>query len=257
MERNRSLSCVLGMFVLGAILLSQPPAWSDQSQIPGWNDHEKAVYIFENHSNLADLFEEFPIADIYLEQNATKGDTEVVMAVKGGEEGLEQFWLFAPDGQVIYRFNSPRDCRNIGGRKIVIESPSGLEQVLNAYPEGAYVFIGKSFNDQWLFSIDSLSHSISLPPEITYPQDGDFMMPGQDRKFIAWNTSPDAVLYIVKLENKNTGHKLQVEVDSSITTFQFPEEWLGNNTEYQAGIFAVNSLGNTTGTEVAFYNSKP
>ena len=75
-------------------------------------EHKKNVLAFDD-------------AEIIFEQNATDGDVEVVIFAKLEESdaGMQRFWLFGPNGKVVYKFSSPKNSNNIGGREVVVESP--------------------------------------------------------------------------------------------------------------------------------------
>jgi hypothetical protein len=48
----------------------------------------------------------FDTAGIHVEKNATDDDTEIVIEAVGGDDGLCQFRLYAPDGRPIVHFSS-------------------------------------------------------------------------------------------------------------------------------------------------------
>jgi hypothetical protein len=62
------------------------------------------------------------VASVYLEQNATDGDAEVVFEVKGGKDGLAKLAVVSPDGRTVIDFTAP-DASTLGIRQFRFESP--------------------------------------------------------------------------------------------------------------------------------------
>ncbi len=71
---------------------------------------------------------EFSELRMTLEQNATDGDTEVVLFAQGGDVGLDRLEITAPDGRRVAKFDG--DGRGIGIREFLLESaePPDLDQ---------------------------------------------------------------------------------------------------------------------------------
>ena len=201
---------------------------------------------------------EFSIAKIILEQNFTDGDMETVIVAKGGDAGLKRFWLFAPDGKLVYEFKSPnngRNGRNIGAREILVESPepSDVEIVLRAYPRGIYTFIGESFLGEWLYSQAALSHELPAPATITFPSQDSTV--SRYSLTVIWGAVAGAASYVVELKDKNTGRKLEVQIPGNETMFQTPPAWIAPNANYQVEVSVINGAGNVTGTQLTFFTS--
>ncbi len=201
---------------------------------------------------------EFSIAKIILEQNFTDGDMETVIVAKGGDAGLKRFWLFAPDGKLVYEFKSPnsgRNGRNIGAREILVESPepADTEIVLRAYPAGIYTFIGESFLGEWLYSHATLSHELPAPSTITFPSQDTTV--SRYSLNVIWGAVAGATSYVVELKDKNTGRKLEVQIPGNETMFQAPPAWLVPNANYQVEVSAINGAGNVTGTQLTFFTA--
>ena len=84
----------------------------------------------------------FEVATINVEQNATDGDTEVVMTALAGDEGLRMLRIRTPDRRLVVNAMSP-DPSVMGQREFAFESPEPEgEAILAAYPEGWYTFEG-------------------------------------------------------------------------------------------------------------------
>ncbi len=65
--------------------------------------------------------EPFDAAEIHVEKNATDDDTEIVIEAAGGDDGLCQFRIYAPDGHPIVQFTSVD--RSTGGQREFLTSP--------------------------------------------------------------------------------------------------------------------------------------
>ena len=220
------------------------------------NENELFERLMEKLENKTNVFA-FDDAEIVFEQNATDADVEVVIEAKLEERGagMQRFWLFGPNGKVIYNFKAPKNNNNIGGRQILIESPepADITIVKEAYPEGTYTFVAKSFDKDWFLAQADLSHE--LPDvSITFPI-ADSKVP-----LYLFNVTWEAVTdptenFIVELGNEESdlGEELLVEIPADRNSFQPPEEWLDvdeDGTEYQVSVGIVNEQGNVTFREI-------
>ncbi len=227
---------------LTAVFMVSPMAWADDDDSP---EFEKLMHKMQKRSNVM----EFSEAEIFLEQNASDEDTEVVLLAKGGDTGIRKLWIFSPAGDLIYQFKSPNNGTNLGGREIVVESPEpkDLGLVLNAYPEGEYHFIARDFDGVWLHSTAELIHDIPPPVSITFPpEDGvvsrfDFV--------VVWESVVPAELFLVELGNEETDEELLVQVPGDRNSFRAPEEWMVPGVEYQVSVGVINESGNLTFVE--------
>jgi hypothetical protein len=195
----------------------------------------------------------FTDAEIFLEQNFTDGDSEAVILAKGGDEGLQSFQLVGPNGVVIYNFDSPKNGQNIGGREIILESPepSVPNEVLSAYPEGAYTFLGETVSGIKFKSTAELSHALSLPASITFPTEAATVL--RSALTVTWGPVTGAEEYVVELKNTTTDLSLTVQVPADTTAFQVPQQWIVPGMEYQVSVTVVNDAGNKVSSELSFF----
>ncbi|MBT8434464.1 MAG: hypothetical protein KJN95_07370 [Gammaproteobacteria bacterium] len=196
----------------------------------------------------------FDEAEIIFEQNASDGDIEVVIFAKLEENdaGMQRFWLFGPNGKVVYKFRAPRNNNNIGGREIAVESPepADITIVKEAYPEGTYTFVAKSFDKDWFLGEADLSHEL---PDVTITSPiADSSVP-----IAMFNVTWTAVTYptekfLVELGNESSDaeEELLVEIPADKSSFQAPEEWMEADAEYQVSVGIVNEHGNITFREL-------
>ena len=107
----------------------------------------------------------FSLASVYLEQNVTDGDVEVVFQAAGESDGLASLQVVSPDGRTVIDFTAP-DPSTLGMRSFRIESPEpeDVDALKAAYPEGIYEFAGRTSSGVTLVGKSTLSHT--LPPAV-------------------------------------------------------------------------------------------
>lgn len=195
---------------------------------------------------------EFSELAIFLEQNATDVDTEVVIFAKGGDEGLGRFGVTAPNGRKVARFEASGPGV-IGIREFNLESPEppDLQEVLDGFPEGIYRFRARTMTGDCLRGEAFLSHEIAPASELLTPKE-DETLP-RDAVIVTWVEVPEAETYIVELQNEETEEELVADVPSSDLRFIPPEGWLVPGTEYQVSVAVKTDSGNITVVESFFF----
>ena len=114
---------------------------------------------------------------MYVEQNATDGDTEVVISGTAGDEGLRRLYIKSPARERMTTLLA--DDATPGMREFHFETPEPPgEAVLAFYPEGTYVLQGISTSGERFRTVLTLSHD--LPPAVTilHPAE-DFEVPAR------------------------------------------------------------------------------
>ena len=202
---------------------------------------------------IAEAAEPFDTAEIYVERNATDGDTEIVIEAVGGDEGLCHFRVIAPGGREIFHFDS--NDRSTGGlREFLVESPEPPgDAILAAYPEGLYRFRGRTCEGQGFAGADWLAHRVPAATVITSPP-ADSEVDGDNGVVIAWSAVPGVAEYILELENEsaNPEQSLTLNLPADTTRFRVPAHWIANGAEYQVGVATVARNGNVVFTEIQF-----
>ena len=195
----------------------------------------------------------FDTAEIHVEKNATDDDTEIVIEAVGGDDGLCQFRIYAPDGRPIVHFSSV-DRSTGGQREFVIESPepSG-DAILAQYPEGFYKFRGRTCEGERFESTDSLSHDLPAATVITTPV-ADSEVDPDNGVVIEWSAVPGVTEYIVELENESADpeQSLSLNLPPDATHHEVPASWLTGGAEYQVGVATVAPNGNVVFAEIQF-----
>lgn len=197
--------------------------------------------------------QEFDDAIIYLEQNFTDQDTEVVVLAKGQDEGLRTLKIHDPYRRKVLHLHAKR--RTLGVREFAMESPEpGLSEVLQAYHEGEYTFRGRTFSGVILKSVAFLSHDIPGPAVIVFPEDEAQDIDPDADLIIQWEPVDGAVKYLIEVEREDPEPELSMESEAveNAVSFTVSAEWLEPDSEYQVGVAVVNADGNTTWVEQTF-----
>ena len=107
----------------------------------------------------------FAVASVYLEQNATDGDAEVVFTATGGKEGLAKLTVVAPGGRTVIDFSAPDASTSLGIRQFRFETPEpqDVKSLMSAYPEGVYTFAGATAAGERFQGKAMLSHKLPAP----------------------------------------------------------------------------------------------
>jgi hypothetical protein len=188
-----------------------------------------------------------------LEQNATDGDTEVVLFAQGGDVGLDRLEITAPNGRRVAKFDG--DGRGIGIREFLLESaePSDLDAVLGSFPEGEYSFTGKTVTGDCLEGNASLSHQIAPPTNLLTPEEEQVV--GINQLVLSWEAVNGAERYVVELNNEDTGSEMTFEVFHPTTSVAIPAHFLQPDSEYQFGVGTKTANGNVTFVELTFFTA--
>ena len=195
---------------------------------------------------------EFEIATINVERNATDGDTEVVLSIKPGDEGLKYLAVRAPNKRsIIDVFSVDRSV--MGMREFELESPEPAgSAILAAYPQGIYKFTGLSTSGEWFYGEARLSHQMPAETVIMSPAEGSEVVAGPLR--LEWSAVPGLRKVVVELENESSDPEqiLSVELPPDATSLDVPAAFMRPGSDYQLGIATVGTDGNITVVEITF-----
>lgn len=195
---------------------------------------------------------EFENAEIRVEQNATDGDTEVVIFAKGGDDGFKHFRVGSPDRRtVVATFSLDRTVR--GQRELLFESPEPPgEAILAGYPEGRYSFDGVTHRGERFAGTARLSHELPPATVILSPADGASIPGGP--LLIQWSAVPGAAQILLELENESADPEqvLTFNLPADATSFEVPAVLMTAGASYQLSIGTVAGNGNRVFVEVGF-----
>lgn len=196
---------------------------------------------------------EFSELRMTLEQNATDGDTEVVLFAKGQDDGLKRLVVHAPSGRRVGKFVG--DPKSIGIREFVLESaePADLDLVLASFPEGTYRFFGRTVKGECIKGAAPLSHAIAPATTLIEPLEGKVVP--VDQVVLSWTLVTDAERYVVELNNETTGAEARFDVFPPTTSLAIPEHFLKRGSEYQFVVGVKTGTGNVTFVELTFFTA--
>ena len=195
----------------------------------------------------------FAVATVYLEQNATDGDAEVVFEVTGGKEGLAKLTVAAPGGRTVIDFAAPDASASLGIRTFRFETPEprDVKSLTSAYPEGVYTFAGVTAAGGKLHGKATLSHTLPAPASFLRPTVNARGVEARDLR-ITWSRVENAAAYIVKIEQRKLGVNLTSTLPASVTAFGVPAGLLRPGMEYKVAIGTVSGRGNISFVETTF-----
>lgn len=188
-----------------------------------------------------------------LEQNATDGDTEVVLFAKGQDEGLRSLAIRAPGGRQVASVSG--DHHGIGLREFHLESaePPDLDAVLASFPEGTYWFTGKTVSGDCLKGSASLSHEIAPATELLTPEEDAEV--AVDALVLSWTAVVGAERYVIELNNEDSGSEFTFEVFPPTTSLPIPAALVEPDSEYQFAVGVKTATGNITFVELNFFTA--
>lgn len=194
----------------------------------------------------------FEEAVMLVEQNATDGDTEVVISGTAGDEGLRRLVIKAPNREVMTTLLA--DSSTPGMREFHFETPEPPgEAVLAYYPEGKYVLHGVSTTGEVFRSVLRLSHD--LPPAVTilHPAE-DAEVPAWQPLTVRWSAAPGIAQFVLEFENEavDPEQAFTVNLPPHVTSFRIPASLVAAGGEFQVGVHTVAENGNIVAVESAF-----
>jgi hypothetical protein len=206
---------------------------------------------------------EFPDARLKIEYNATDGDAGLQLLLDA--PAWKQVRITNPNGRDLLEIEAEQVIRNYGLTELFAESSEPpfdefpFEEFKQLFPEGVYVFSGRTIDGQRLRSTFTLTHRVPDGPVITSPIDGSTVAP--DQLTVAWRpvNSPagvDVVAYqvLVVADQPFVGNPVRVldaQLPATAARLEIPAEFLTPGA-YKAEVLAIERGGNQTLTEVAF-----
>jgi len=194
----------------------------------------------------------FAVATIHFEQNATDGDFETVVEVKGGDEGLARLAVVSPDGRTVIDVTAPA-ATTLGVRQLRFESPEpgDLASLTAAYPEGVYTFSGTTATGAKYEGTATLQHALPAPAAVLRPA-ARARGVGIKDLIVTWTAVRNASAYIVSIEQLNEDVSITARLPGTVDRFAVPDGFLRAGTTYQLGIGAVTAAGNISFVETTF-----
>lgn len=189
-------------------------------------------------------------AKMILEVNASDNDGEIVVEMNS-DVAFDRIRILDPSHHLVLSTRS-KDRQNLGLAEVLIESAEpNIPDVLLAYPEGLYRFIGRTTSGDLIVGHALLSHELLDQPEITFPAAGQTGVPTTNL-VVAWAHDPEAEGYVMEFEADGAGIELSVQLPGSAQSFPIPDELLAPGQEYQVSVSAEGANGNIIVTEIQF-----
>lgn len=190
-------------------------------------------------------------AKVYFEQNATDGDAEVVLSATSGSAGFATFKVTAPDKRVIIDSSAPDS--KLGLRHVNVESPEpeDIGAVQQDYPEGEYIFAGKTVTGVELTGTATLSHELPPVAQLTRPLPDAEDVPAKSLT-ITWKNPGEMAAIIVVIEQEDDELEVSAKLPGDAKKFVVPAGFLQADTEYKVAIGTVAESGNTSYIEAEF-----
>ncbi len=190
-------------------------------------------------------------AKIYLEQNVTDADAEIVILAVGGDEGLKTLEVIGPNGRHFATLWAGHK-RSLGFREVLLETPEpSLASVIKAYPQGVYRFIAKTFSGEELTGEAELEHAMPAAATILVPAN-DAEDVATDHLVVSWEPVAGVASYLLEIEQDDLGQSLNLTLPADATSFAVPDGWLQPGVEYELGLATVSESGNVSFQEIAF-----
>lgn len=218
-----------------------------------------------------DAGEEWEVAKLYIEHNATDADTGV-HGLLGGE-AWRFLCVFDPDGNQIWSADPQGQLGELGVADFFFESrePEAAEysvaDLRSDFPEGMYRVAGTDYNGVARVGEALFSHDIPAEPIITNPplsadpeELGDVTVPAEDL-IVRWEPVTETVAggpveitayeVIVTDDDHEDPHGLSrpvydVHVPAEVTELPVPAQFLRAGVVYELEVLALELTGNQT-----------
>jgi hypothetical protein len=201
---------------------------------------------------------EFGVSDLFIETNATDGDTGLQLNLEG--EKWDEIQIRDPEGQEeLLDVRGEGELGGLGLTELFFESDEPPFNKLprsefeDRFPEGEYTFTGRTIGGRELVGSDTFSHVVPDGPVVTNPTEGERVDP---KAFtVTWKpvTKPKGVeiaRYIVVVTQENPVRTVEMYLRPDATSADVPAQFLDPGVETEVEVLAREKSGNQTITEV-------
>jgi hypothetical protein len=191
---------------------------------------------------------------LFFEYNYT--DQDLGLQLEMGAEPWKYLKIYDRCGDKILEVEGESTLEDLGLSDLFFESnePSfdemSREEILAAFPEGEYKFVGRTIEGDRLVGTAELTHDIPDAPVIASPEEDEEIDP-EDFE-VSWLpvTTPSGiqiVAYQVIVTNADDEfYRYDVRVPADRTSLTVPEEFFEDGGEYELEVIAVEESGNQT-----------
>jgi hypothetical protein len=204
----------------------------------------------------------FETHDLFIEYNATDGDAGLQMNLDN-EPAWNRFRLRDPTGRKLMVVKGQSRLRGFGLGELFFESnePSfdqvPFRQFKKRFPEGKYIFRGRTIGGRRLVGADRFSHRVPHGPDVTFPTKGAKV--DSDGFTVTWKpvTSPAGIKIVRYIVNVTQGNReLSMDLPPGATSASIPGEFLKSGTETGGEVLAREKSGNQTITALPPFRTK-
>jgi hypothetical protein len=201
----------------------------------------------------------FEEARMIIEVNATDGDAGLQVFLD--HDAWSAVQISRPDGHRIIDIKNKNELKDFGLTELFSESSEPpftefpIEEFKKLWPEGEYVFKGRTIEGDRLESTVTLSHDIPEGPEILAPEEGDTFPRNEAR--VRWRPGSqpagvEIVGYQVIVEREDPLRLFSVDLPAGARTVKIPAAYLQPGVDYKVEVLAIEASGNQTLTELDF-----
>lgn len=203
---------------------------------------------------------EFKRAQLRVEVNSTDGDAGLQIDLD--HEPWKAISLKTPDGRTILDVKNQGVLKSYGLTELFSESSEPpfttfpLSDFQKLFPEGDYLFEGRTIDGTRMESTVTLTHDFPAGPVITSPAE-DSSVAAEDL-VVEWEhvTEPagiEIVRYqVLVISEDGPGQVLSAFVPADATSLAIPPELLTADGAYKVEVLAIELSGNQTLTEASF-----
>jgi len=158
--------------------------------------------------------------------SASDDDAEILIRATGVDP-ISRVHIVGPGGTVRLKATF-RDGDRLGQADVHFDTPEpSLEDLMQAYPEGEYRFLGRTAAGEKLAGVAELSYALLPAPTILFPLDGETGVPTKDLE-VRWSVpvavAPERVLLQVEDEKEKVA--LSIDLPGDVKRFTLPNDWL-------------------------------
>ena len=182
----------------------------------------------------------FPVASVHLEGNATDGDMEVVFEVTGGDDGLAELTVVAPDGRQVVAFRAP-GCFHAGHQGVSssnLLSPAMPSQSRPRIQRESMQFSGKTSSGGKLVGKATLTHRLPAATKFVKPLAAAEKVSVKDLA-ISWSPVEGVASYVLSIKQSESNVSITALLPGSSTSFAVPHGFLLAGKKYDVSIGTV------------------
>ena len=210
-------------------------------------------------------------AKFIFETNFTDEDTGIQIFTDG--DPWKEIKIFDPDGKLIFKVQGKGELKDFGLTELFSESnePNWIEEelladIVDRFPEGEYVFVGKSVEGESLEGEATLSHQLPCAPTGLLPAEASTLTNGSAVN-ISWNLVTDILniatedctggpitdgtigAYQVVVENLSSEKDFSIFLNGAATVVTLPPQFVTNDSIFKFEVLAIQVVDGEYGNQ--------